>query len=506
MLNPEIKRLPFHIFLLSVFPVLALLTNNLGQTDIWVVRRPLIVSILIGILFFLAARLLVRNWQKASLWTSLAVIIFFSYGHIYQIVEGIQLFGFLIGRHRYLVVFWGVMFILGTWLIFGKIKELNEITLILNLVSLILVLFQIGQIASYQIRKSISYKQAQAAISDTLLTPNDPENMPDVYLIVLDMYGREDALNAHYNYDNSEFISQLDEIGFYVADCARSNYATTGLSLASQLNMEYLDVLIDDVNLESTSYLIRNSTVRMAFEEIGYTSIAFNTGYVWANVGESDIYLEKPPVPIRRYIDPFEQMFMEGTLVRPFLDYYISLGSGEIKYFDTFNEMKAQRTRMVLEHLNLIPQMNGPKFVYAHILIPHPPHVFNIDGSVNLQANQQSDDKTEFQIQLDYLNPQIIEIVEKIIDNSDPGPIIILEGDHGLFDFQRTSNLLAIYFPTSGDEVFYPQISLVNTFRLVFNEYFGTDFPLLDDRSHKRLGDDNYAYVPNEEWNPACVL
>jgi hypothetical protein len=499
MRSSEIKHLPFHIFLLSVFPALALLTNNLGQTDLWVIHRPLIVSLLIGILFFLVAFLLVRNWQKASLWTSLAVVMFFSYGHIYQIVEGIQLSGFLIGRHRYLVIFWGAVFILGTWLIFRKIRELNEITFILNLVSLILVLFQIGQIASYQIRKRISYMQAQSAISNTLLSPNDPENMSDVYLIVLDMYGREDALDAHYNYDNSEFISQLEEIGFYVADCARSNYATTALSLASQLNMEYLDVLIDDVNLESTSYLIKNSTVRRAFEDIGYTSIAFDTGFGWANISDSDIFLEKSPIPILLYIDPFELMYMEGTLVRPFLDYYVSLG------FETVNEMKAQRTRMVLDHLNLIPQMNGPKFVYAHILMPHPPHVFNVDGSVNLQANEHSDDKIEFQIQLDYLNPQIIEIVKKIIDESDPSPIIILEGDHGLLDFQRTSNLNAMYFPNSGDEIFYPQISLVNTFRLVFNEYFGTDFPLLDDRSYKRLGKDNYAYVPHEEWNPACM-
>jgi hypothetical protein len=243
----------------------------------------------------------------------------------------------------------------------------------------------------------------------------------------------------------------------------------------------------------------------MAFEEIGYTSIAFATGFGWANIHDSDIYLANPPDPIIYYVDPFEQLFIEGSLARPLLDYYVSLDLGEIKYFDTPNEMKAQRIRMVLDHLNLIPQMNGPKFVYAHILMPHPPHVFNIDGSVNLQASPYTDDKIEFGIQLDYLNPQIIEIVKKIIGKSGPSPIIILEGDHGLFDFERTSILNAIYFPNSVDEVFYPQISLVNTFRLLFNEYFGADFPMLDDYSYKHLGKDFYAYVPHEEWNPACM-
>jgi hypothetical protein len=118
-----------------------------------------------------------------------------------------------------------------------------------------------------------------------------------------------------------------------------------------------------------------------------------------------------------------------------------------------------------------------------------------------------SDDKIEFQTQLDYLNPQIIEIVKNIIDVSDPSPIIILEGDHGLFEFERNSILNALYFPNRGDEIFYPQISLVNTFRLLFNEYFGTDYPLLDDHSYARPENDDYEYVPNphEDWNPACI-
>jgi hypothetical protein len=200
-------------------------------------------------------------------------------------------------------------------------------------------------------------------------------------------------------------------------------------------------------------------------------------------------------------------LFIEGTALRPFFDYYISLGFGEIKWFDTFNEMKAQRVRMVLDHLRLFPQMDGPKFVYAHVMVPHPPHVFNSDGTVNLYSSKdRKEKKIEFQIQLDYINPQIVEIVRNIIDNSDPKPIIILEGDHGLFNFERTSNLNALYFPQSGDEIFYPQISLVNTFRLLFNEYYGTDFPLLDDHSYKRSENNDYEYVPHPHEGQVLIL
>ena len=502
-----IKRLPLHIFLVSVFPSLALLSNNLGQTRLSVVHRPLIVSILIGLLLFLIARLFVKNWGKASLWTSFSILMFFSYGHIYQVVEDIQIFGFLIGRHRYLILIWVTLFFVGTLFILRRIKEVDEVTLILNLISLILIVFQLGQIAFYQIRKNVSKRMAETAVSDSVLIPEKPVNLPDVYLIVLDMYGREDALKVHYNYDNSEFLSHLQGLGFYVADCARSNYAVTVLSLASQLNLDYLDVLLETVDLESTSYLIKYSKVRKAFEEIGYTSIAFKTYYSWLNVDDSEIYIDKPYNPFLSNIDPFEKLFIEGTALRPFFDYYISLGFGEIEWFDTFYEMKAQRIRIILDHLWSFPQMDGPKFVYAHIMVPHPPHVFNRDGTVNLENDKYRSDKIEFQIQLDYMNPQIIEILRNIIENSDPEPIIILEGDHGLFEFERTTILNALYFPNRDVEIFYPQISLVNTFRLLFNEYFGTDFPLLEDYSYMRSQNNDYKYNPNphEEWNPACI-
>lgn len=506
MRRSELSRIPFHVFLISVFPAFALLVNNLGESDLSIIQRPLVLSIPIGLLFLFAGRVLAKDWQKAGMWATFSVVMFFSYGHIYQIVEDISLFGIVVGRHRYLVILWGAAFLLGSWLL-RKFQGARESTPIINLVSLFLVLFQVIQIAAYQINKYVSRNRAQTTVSENLITSiNPPDKLPDIYLIILDMYGREDALASHYGYDNHGFISQLRDVGFYVADCARSNYGTTALSLSSQLNLDYIDALLDVANVESTSYLIKNSAVRLALENVGYTSIAFNTGFVWANVENSNIYINKPPDPLLWNVDPFEKIFLEGTLVRPFFDFYISQGIGELQYFETPNEMKAQRTQFVLDYLRLLPQMGGPKFVDAHILMPHPPHVFNADGTINIQATANSDDKNEFRIQLDYLNPRIIEIVKRIINRSEPDPIILLEGDHGLFDFERTSNLIALYLPEVSEEVLYPHITLVNTFRIIFNQVLGTDFDLLEDRSYTREGDDNYAYDPNplKEWNPDC--
>ena len=503
MHKSEIKYLPIHILFFSCFPSLALLVNNFREAEPSNVLRPLGVSVLIAIASLLVVQWLVKDWRKAGLCVAWALVLFFSYGHIYQVSKGTYIFGFLIIRHRFLLSVWAILFTLGTLYILKRMDHFKELTLLLNVLSFVLLFIQIGQIGIYEIQSGISYRQAQSAAPATLLAPDAPDNLPDVYLIILDMYGREDALLAHYNYDNHEFVSQLEALGFYVAKCGRSNYTNTILSLPSQLNMDYIANLLDDIDHEKLAYLFKNSVAQKAFEEIGYTSIAFDTGAGWANLDKSDIFIDRPPEILGRSLDEFEELFLKTTLARPLLDYAVSLDTAGFIFFETGVEMKAQRIRIVLDHLMLLPEMEGPKFVYAHILAPHPPHVFNPDGSVNLRA-ETIDGQVGLPIQLDYLNPRILELVKNIIEHSSTDPIIILEGDHGFGNLQRTSILNAIYMPGDGQKNLYPSISLVNTFRVIFNTYFGTHLSLLKDLSYKQLNDGSLEYAPHDEWNPSC--
>jgi hypothetical protein len=216
------------------------------------------------------------------------------------------------------------------------------------------------------------------------------------------------------------------------------------------------------------------------------------------------VFIDRPPEILGRGLEDFEELFLKTTLARPLLDYAEQLDQAGFHFFETGIEMKAQRIRIVLEHLRLLPEMAGPKFIYAHMIIPHPPHVFNPDGSVNLNA-ENVDGQVGLPIQLDYLNPQIVEIARNIIEHSKVDPIIIIEGDHGFANLQRTSILLAMYLPDGGERYLYPTISLVNTFRIIFNTYYGTSLPLLEDKSYKMLNDISLDYAPHPEWNPDCV-
>ena len=107
--------------------------------------------------------------------------------------------------------------------------------------------------------------------------------LPDIYYIILDGYGRSDVLQELYDYNNSQFISSLEDKGFVVATDSHSNYIHTTLSLASPLIWIYRDNIGDGIgedyqSLEPTAEMIRHSRLRAFLEERGYQSVAFQTG------------------------------------------------------------------------------------------------------------------------------------------------------------------------------------------------------------------------------------
>ncbi|HSG44371.1 MAG TPA: hypothetical protein VLA72_14575, partial [Anaerolineales bacterium] len=84
---------------------------------------------------------------------------------------------------------------------------------------------------------------------------------------------------------------------------------------------------------------------------------------------------------------------------------------------------------------------------------------------------------------IQFLNSRIPGVVDEIIKNSKTPPVIILQGDHGFVIPERKFNILnAYYLPNQEyDGLLYPTISPVNSFRIVFNSYFDTQFKILED-------------------------
>jgi hypothetical protein len=98
--------------------------------------------------------------------------------------------------------------------------------------------------------------------------------------------------------------------------------------------------------------------------------------------------------------------------------------------------------------------------------------------------------------QVQFVNRQLQQTIDAILLQSDLPPIIILQADHGsgmLTDLaspehtcirERFSPFAAYYLPGVGHEVIPSDISTVNLFRILLNEYFETQLPLLESKQY----------------------
>jgi hypothetical protein len=499
----SLKKIPLYVLLFPALSVLILAVNNLGQLQIGVIIRPLLFSMLAFFGILLISWLVLHDLPKAGLFTFSLSVFLLTYGHLFSLMEGRMIGDWVIGAHTCLLILWGMLFLISGYLLTFRIKDPANITLLLNVVLIIMTLFQVTQILTYEVRAQIVQHNTRTEISPTLLQPEDPDQMPDVYFIILDKYARSDALReSFYEYDNSEFIHSLEDLGFWVADCSRSNYAFTVMSLSSQLNMAYVEDLTDEPSLKTTRALIENNRVHEAFEEIGYTTIAFEMGFSWGNMKHFDYYFDEIPDNIDTWsLDPFEILYLRSTVGILIFDGQTDLGA-QVTLSEV--ERMANRTKLILDVLPEIPKLPGPKFIHAHIVTPHPPFIFKADGTLN--ENPDEVEPVEgYRQQLAYIEPRILSVLSKVIETSEQPPVIILEGDHGFGKKYVTSNLLALYLPEHGAEGLSEHMTLINVFPHIFNTYFGTDLETLPDLSFTHT-DDWYQSVPLEEWNPDCKL
>jgi hypothetical protein len=311
-------------------------------------------------------------------------------------------------------------------------------------------------------------------------------------------------LKKHYQLDNSPFIQQLEEMGFYVARCAQSNYAQSELSMASSLNFDYLERLGNEFHPGNTRRaglikLIQNNAVRATLESIGYSIVALDSGYDATRWMDADIYLAPP---YSAEINDFEETFLRTTAMR-----LVSEGVAFLNLppnWDQRDEAHRQRIIFELEQLKQIPSLHGPKFVFAHIITPHWPYIFGANGE---PVHERPESEVGYRNQVLFINQQIIPILENILAQSQNPPIIIIQGDHGavLEDPQRRMSILnAYYLPEGGDQQLYEGISPVNSFRTIFSYYFNLPTPQLDDTSYYSSYEEPYNYQIIDNTRPGC--
>src|SRR5512135_1938998 len=103
----------FYPLSLGVYPALGLVSVNISQMVFLAGLRSIIVAMLFSLAIYAFFSWRIHDEQKAALLCAWFFLFFFAYGHVYDAIEGLKVFGFLLGRHLILFPLWWMLFGLG---------------------------------------------------------------------------------------------------------------------------------------------------------------------------------------------------------------------------------------------------------------------------------------------------------------------------------------------------------------------------------------------------------
>jgi len=513
----------FHPFLIAFFPIIAVYSVNIGmiQLEQFILTTLLIVGS--AFLFFLCLKYILKNGKKAALIISLSFIIFFSFGHVYNMLNQVSIGDTDLGSNKILLPIFTILFGIGSFLIIKTKGTLDNATSIVNTISVVfiaVIVVMVG-IETFGCDECLIQQNTQRNFdffSDEKIdfspyfethsfSISESDSLPNVYYVILDAYPRNDILKKHMNFDNSEFTNMLEQRGFHVAKNSFANYHLSGLSISSTMNMDYINFLADEFGEDSRDY---NPILRKDFGLYADNQVIKNfelMGYKVGRIGSATIYPHELPLadlsPCHKSILLMDNRLLDAVGSTSMMGYFIERWAEE------------QQRQIILCDFEELPKISGyfeePVFVWSHIMLPHFPLIFGPNGepitpgqpllAMNHPEFTDSrwDVKTQFVQQIQFANKKSIEFIDKILENEKQA-IIILQSDHGsafgisLQDptdddaFQKLSNLSAIYFPDEKHrEMLTDDRTNVNTFRLVFNSYFGSDYEMLEDRTYWSL-------------------
>lgn len=496
------KFVNIHPLFYAVFPILALRNYNINYVDLGSITRSLIISLFIACTLWATLTFITKNSDRAGLLTTLTMILFFSYGHVYlqlKAVTGVAI------HHRQILLAFGVLFIILSILILRS-KNSASLKQLLALTGIVMITLNVAQSAGHDINTYRTNTQARNKFEQTATPVNDGKKsaLPDIYLIILDAHTRSDFLEEKYNFDNTEFIRGLEDLGFYVAHCSQSNYAFTNYSLTSMMFMDYLHNFTDMIALPGIS----ESTVNQTLRSLGYLTIRFENSVGGHLVIDEDILLSRDKLSLGNFDltggpNEFEAELFQTTFLKFFYDLPQFLpGFDPVRLEQTEHYEHYLQTRHILAELKNVPSMRGPKFVFVHILVPHTPYIFTPAG----EFDPTTDPISGYRNNVKFIDSHILPALNDIISRSDVPPIIIIQGDHGpigkkISPEMRMAILNAYYVNAETKTALYNTITPVNSFRVIFNHYLGYQLPLLDDASYYSLKPSAFnllQVVPND--------
>lgn len=523
----QLTRLPVYPYLVAMFPVLYVFSQNIGLTNVATVWLPLLIVLILTSVTWALFHKIFKDKHKSGILAAILMLMTLTYGQLYAATDQVLLFGYELHKHRYIMAACILTFILVSWVLksvsrssaakFGKMAGVGSLLLFLMPTITLLASYQQSENSTHPDQANFIEKYKQATDTSAVAPP-------DVYYFILDGYGREDILRDRLGFDNSVFISELEKRGFYVAKKSHSNYSQSLLSITSSLSMNYLQELAppSEHTVSMLHSILKHNSVVNNFKRLGYKTVNNNSGYDFTRIVSTDLTLS----PDFSFTELDNAVYANSVV--PYLfnnDFTVkSITSGKLGFIQSYMyEQHREKVKMGLtEPRTLQIDSKKPVMAFIHVLLAHPPFVFDSSGApvtpnapFSLVLTHKFTDKKAYTDyftkgytnQVIYGNKELLKTIDAIQKRKGRQSVIILQGDHGPWTkpsyddmdaagySQRMSILNAMYFPDSeAHRGLYPEISPVNTFRFVFNHYFGANYTLLPDKMFYSAYEQRFNY------------
>lgn len=495
-LKEMVGRLP----LLILFPVFFLLhgyNENFGLYSSGIIASLFLKYITISLVFLVISLLFLRNVAKASLFSLFLLFVYFFFGAFCDLLKKIVPNGFF-ASYKFLLPLIFV-FVCSFFLMILKSKRsFGSVLRYCSYLLVIITFIEIGIFATkYFSNKSFNNLSVEPL---EIKPPTDSclaTQKPDIFFIILDGYTSSKCLQDEFSFSNNAIDSLLRSNNFFISTDSKSNYNVTPFSLSSTLDMNYLKPGIE--NGTEDGNLVFKAIATLKNNKL--SEFLKKEGYQIKNFGCFD--LNDAPSPTRPYFDEFyyreiDDQTLYSRVVRDigwnFATKNLFTGSFRIpKGYTKAKEYHIYRNQFNWEKLmNEVKQKSdSPRFVYAHVMLPHEPFYLDKDGSMVSDTAiilKDYDFKTSYFNQLLYTNRLLADLIPLVSKTARRERVAIIQGDHGFRDYgpkvsleKEFMNLNAYYFSDYNYSMLYNSISPVNSFRVVLNKYFCQSFPLLKD-------------------------
>ena len=484
----RLKNFPFHIAGVIAFFLIHGYSEHIGLIPFLDLLFFFIIHVLAAglVLGFLKWRL--KSAAKAGLLTTFIFTFYLFYGAIADYLKGVSFLSWL-SHYRSLLA----AFLLGILLLFRYCKrskgDFQKATLYLNSVFLLLIAYDLVFISLHSGNSNIDGEKATVINAGA----GHFEKKPDIYFILMDEYSGSQALKTYFQYDNSRFEQLLKQQGFFVAASPKCNYTATAYSMAATLSMNYLGWLRDRKE-NAIDYATADKVIW------GNETMQFlkSKGYALYNYSIFDI--DGQPSRFNTGLFSFKlKLITAKTLLSRMekdLLWKVQIGvGGNVDWIGERMQHKFKAgNKEILRLTREATAIQGPpKFVYSHLLMPHPPFSYDSTGAeININAwDKNLDPGFLNKAYLQYLvhtNKVIGELITDLLKKTNRQAVIILMSDHGYRslivngeNIVPDNNFNAVYIPGSNYKYYYDSISNVNQFRAMFNSVFDTRIPLLPD-------------------------